>query len=151
MSGVCCASTSSTACFSPAGRSLPVTTAARLANSGAWLPCFVTASAEAAVTATCSSGVSGLRAGVADGASGGLSTSEAARGVSVIWSALASPAPLMTARRMVPSFCDTASWRFCPGVSDTSDITSIERLAIAIRTRLSASTLTTLASTTLPA
>ncbi|BAL09693.1 hypothetical protein BJ6T_44240 [Bradyrhizobium japonicum USDA 6] len=52
---------------------------------------------------------------------------------------------------MVPSFCDTASWRFCPGVSDTSDITSIDRLAIAIRTRLSAITLTTLASTTLPA
>ena len=57
----------------------------------------------------------------------------------------------MTASRMVPSFCDTASWRFCPGDSATSDITSIERLAIAIRTRLSASTLTTLASTTLPA
>ncbi|WP_244609126.1 hypothetical protein [Bradyrhizobium sp. SUTN9-2] len=52
---------------------------------------------------------------------------------------------------MVPLLCETASWRFCPGVNATSDITSIARLAIAIRTRLSASTLTTLASTTLPA
>ena len=84
LSGVCCASTSSTASFKPAGRSLPVTTAARLANNGAWLPCLVAASAEANVTAACSVGVSIGRAALADGASGGLSTSEAARGVSVI-------------------------------------------------------------------
>ncbi len=151
LSGVCCASTSSTACFKPAGRSLPVTTEARFANSGAWLPCFVTASEEAVVTATCSAGVSVARGALPDGASGGLSTNAAARGVNVIWSPAASPAPLITARRMVPSFLDTASWRFCPGASATSDVTSIARLAIAIRTRLSAITLTTLASTMLPA
>ena len=59
------------------------TAAERSANSGAWLPCFVAASAEAVATATCSVGVRLFRAVAVDGASGGLSTSEAARGVSV--------------------------------------------------------------------
>src|SRR5262249_58934513 len=67
--------------------------------------------------------------------------------VPVELSAGGAPAP---ASRTVPSgVCDTASCRLCPGVSATSDITSIASPAIAICTRFSA-TLSTCASTTVP-
>ena len=48
------------------------------------------------------------------------------------------------------SVCDTASRKVCPACSGTSESTSIDKPAMAIRTRFSASVLSTVALTSVP-
>ena len=62
----------------------------------------------------------------------------------------ASPPCPTIASRMPSLVCDTASCRVWPSCSGISESTSIDRLAIAIRTRSAASTFSTCALTTLP-
>ena len=69
-----CASTWSTACCNGGGRLFDAATAPRLANNGAWLPCWVTAVSVATATAARSSGVNGLTTG------GGLARRASGRG-----------------------------------------------------------------------
>ena len=140
----------------------------RLANSGASDCCWVAAVSEATDTAIRSSGVRGSLVAGATGAAtcAGFAIALMVAGVGASTGAFAAaltdvatpagsaggaPAPCPTiASRTVPSdVCDTASCKFCPGVSATSDITSIESPAIAICTKFSA-TLSTCASTTMP-
>ncbi len=147
-----CASTCATTCCSFGGR-LPAT-ASRLANSGARLSCSVAAVCAAAVTAARSSGVStffvwGMLTGVFAAALASAS------GASVMLSGLRpDPAPESgptTASLMPPSVvCDTASCKLWPADSGTSESTSIDKFAMAIRTRLSERSFSTSASTTVP-
>ena len=144
---VCCASTSDIACCNAGGRLLADAAALRLANSGARLCCSVAAFSDATDTAMRSSGVSGSF-GAAIVAAGGTGVPGARPAASLVAAAL--PCPTTCSRITPPSACDTASCKFCPGVSAISESTSSERLAIAIRTRLPASTSCTCALTTVP-
>src|SRR5579859_5971400 len=152
--GVCCTSTLAIACCSAGGKPFDEAAALRLANNGARLCCAVAAFSDATETAMRSSGVSGSFAAaiVAAGLTGAFGATLAASFVvvPVLAPAAAVPCPTICSRTTPSCGCDTASCRFCPGVSATSVSTSIERLAIAIRTRLSASTLSTCAGTTVP-
>src|SRR5271169_4241582 len=109
-----CASTWSTACCNGGGRLFDAATAPRLANSGAWLPCWVTAVSVATATATRSSGVKGLTidGGLAEGPAGAAT---GAFGVSVTLSSEVLDAPCEaggTIASLMPlSVCDIASCR----------------------------------------
>ena len=148
---VCCASTCAIASRNFGGRLLDDTAAPRLANSGARLSCSVAAACAATDTAARSTGVN-----ASFGATmvGRLATASAsASGESVTASAAApaaSPPCPTTARRMPSLVCVTASCRVWPCCSGISEATSIERLAIAIRTRSAERIFRTCALTTLP-
>ncbi len=140
-----------------------VATALRLANSGASDCCCVAAVSDATDTAIRSSGVRGslaagaaacagfaivlMVAGVFAGAF--VAASDCRRDTGRVRRRRTAPCPTIASRTVPSGVCDTASCKFCPGVSATSDITSIESPAIAICTRFSA-TLSTCASTTVP-
>ncbi len=90
-------------------------------------------------TATRSSGVSTFLEGAAAGGFAAASASASGASVTVSADAPARPAPCPTTASLMPSgVCDTASCRVWPAASGTSESTSIETFAIAIRTRLSA-------------
>jgi hypothetical protein len=111
----------------------------------------VTAACAAVETAARSSGVSRF---FGDTRAGRLTAASAsASGDKVTASAddpAASPPCPTIARRMPSLVCMTASCRFWPCCNGISVATSIERLAIAIRTRSTDSTFRTWALTTLP-
>ena len=148
-----CVSTCTIACCNAGGRLLDAASAPRLANSGAWLPCWVTAVSLATATAARSSGVNrsmeaaALSAGLAAAATGAF-------GVKVTASKEAPSGacePPGTIESLMPlSVCDTASRKVCPACSGTSESTSIDKPAMAIRTRFSASVLSTVALTSVP-
>ena len=147
---VCCASTCCTACSSFGGSAAEVAAAPRLANSGAWLSCTVAAVCAAMVTAIFSSGVSTVFGGaLVDGLSGASISASGDKVTASAEAPVSPPCPTLV-RRMPLSVCDTASFSTWPSLSGISVRTSIERLAIAIRTRSACSTFSTVASTTLP-